>query len=404
MENYSFHRSRWLLASLCLFVILLLTGCWSKEEIEDLSIYVGVGLDVANKTSLETKLDRLGAGYRKKNLITYTLQIVEQKSDAKSGEAKSNPSSKPYINVSETGDSLFEMIREFSTRTDRPVIGHHLKMIVINEELARRINMSNLLDFFLRDNAIRPDCLVFMSSGLTRKVLEARGNSIIPAFRVEGMVDNRYRTLKILPPMSLMKLEANMNRKSSYLLQNIIAVDGEVKFSGAAVIKGKTQKFAGRLSEEELLGVTWLSGKGKGGAVKSYEEKTNQITTYEVETMKSKIHSYVKGEHIKFHVNIESEGRLIEKWTRINEPNGADFKKRAEQAAEKEVQRLIKLGLNKIQKDYKADVIGFGKRLNIEHPKQWQKVKNNWDDVFSQVPITYSVKLTITDTGAVKGH
>lgn len=222
--------------------------------------------------------------------------------------------------------------------------------------------------------------------------------------RRHGEVDNRYRTLKILPPMSLMKLEANMNRKSSYLLQNIIAVDGEVKFSGAAVIKGKTQKFAGRLSEEELLGVTWLSGKGKGGAVKSYEEKTNQITTYEVERMKSKIHSYVKGEHIKFHVNIESEGRLIEKWTRINEPNGADFKKRAEQAAEKEVQRLIKLGLNKIQKDYKADVIGFGKRLNIEHPKQWQKVKNNWDDVFSQVLITYSVKLTITDTGAVKGH
>ncbi len=91
------------------------------------------------------------------------------------------------------------MIREFSARMDRPVIGHHLKMIVINEELARRINMNNLLDFILRDNDIRPDCLVFMSSGLTRKVLEAKGNSIIPAFRIIGMVDNRYRSLKILP-------------------------------------------------------------------------------------------------------------------------------------------------------------------------------------------------------------
>lgn len=404
MVCHSIYPGRWFLACLCLFVLLVQTGCWSKDEIEDLSIYVGMGLDMANETALEAKLDKLGAGYRKKDIITYTLQIVDKQSEAKGGEFKSNPSAKPYFNVSETGDSIFEMVREFSTRMERPVIGHHLKVIVINEQLARRISMNKLLDFILRDNDIRPNCLVFISSGLSSKVLEARGNSIIPSFRVIGMVDNRYRTLKILPPFSLIKLEAKMNSKSSYLLQNIIAADGEVKFSGAAVIKGKTQKSKGMLSEEELLGVTWLTGNGKGGVVKGYEEKTKQIMTYELKNMKSKIDSYVDGDNIKFHVNIESEGRLIEEWINQKEPFNEEFRKLAEQAAEKEVKRLIKLGLNKIQKEYKADVVGFGSRLNIEHPKVWQKVKKDWDEVFSEVPITYSVKLTITDTGAMQPH
>ena len=400
MVYRSANRGRWFLTCLCLLALLVQTGCWSKDEIEDLSIYVGMGLDMANETALEAKLDKLGSDYRKKNLITYTVQLVDKQSEAKSGDTKSNVNAKPYLNVSVTGDSLFEMIREFSARMERPVIGHHLKIIVINEELARRNNMNNLLDFILRDNDIRPNCLVFMSSGLSRKVLEAKGNSIIPSFRIIGMVDNRYRSLKILPSMPLIKLEAKMNGKSSYLLQNIIAADGEVKFSGAAVIKGKTQKFRGRLSEEELLGVTWLTGNGKGGVVKGYDEKTKQIMTYELKSMKSKIHSYVDGDKIKFHVNIQSEGRLMEEWINLNEPIQADLKKRAEQAAEKEVKRVIKLGLNTIQKEYKTDVVGFGTRLSIEHPKMWQKVKKDWDNVFSDVPITYSVKLSITDTGA----
>ncbi|WP_053376160.1 Ger(x)C family spore germination protein [Paenibacillus sp. FJAT-27812] len=404
MGDSRISRIRWLLACLCVFVLLVQTGCWSKDEIEDLSIYVGMALDVANETSIERKMDKLGSGYRKKDLITYTLQIVDKQSEAKSGDTKSDSNAKPYLNVSETGDSLFEMIREFAVRLERPVVGHHLKLIVINESLSRRYDMSNLLSFMLRDNDIRPNSLVVMSSGSARKVLEAKGNAIIPSFRILGMVDNRYRTLKIIPPVSLIKLEGKMNAKSSYLLQNVLASDGEVKFSGAAVIKGKTQKFRGRLSEEELLGITWLTGKGKGGAVKSYDPDTKQIMTYELITMKSKIMSHVNNGKISFHVEIESTGRLIEEWLLSKEEINDEFKRRVEESAEKVVRRQIKLGLNKIQKEYKADVVGFGNRLSIEHPKQWRKVKEDWDEEFSKIPITYSVKLSVTESGAKQGH
>ncbi|MED3872844.1 Ger(x)C family spore germination C-terminal domain-containing protein, partial [Priestia megaterium] len=49
--------------------------------------------------------------------------------------------------------------------------------------------------------------------------------------------------------------------------------------------------------------------------------------------------------------------------------------------------------------EYKVDVAGFGNRLRIKHPRVWRRVKENWDQTFSEVPINYDVKLTIKDYG-----
>jgi spore germination protein len=56
-----------------------------------------------------------------------------------------------------------------------------------------------------------------------------------------------------------------------------------------------------------------------------------------------------------------------------------------------------------MQQNYKVDVAGFGNELRIEHPSVWKKVKADWDQTFSEVPITYSVDLTITEYGSAGG-
>ena len=61
--------------------------------------------------------------------------------------------------------------------------------------------------------------------------------------------------------------------------------------------------------------------------------------------------------------------------------------------------RLVDHSLKKIQKEYEVDVAGFGNRLRIKYPKEWEKVKKDWDKVFSKTPIKYNVKLTIEDYG-----
>lgn len=393
----SHNKIKPLFVSLSVILVLFLTGCWSSHEIEEQNLGIGVAFDKGKKSSIENELNEQGEGYLKKDLITSTYQLITPQV-ASSTTKQVGPQQKSYVNVSETGDSILQMARELSL-SGYPLTGHHLKVIVISEKLAKSYDLEQLFDQDLRDNDFRPSCLVLISKGRASNTLETKTAGEIPAVRLLGIVKNTYRTTRILPPMPLIKLEAKLKSESSFLVQKVLSVNGEVKFAGAAVIKGKTHKMTGFLNEDELEGVTWITGKGKGGVLKSYDKETGQLILYEIESMKSKIKPQVKGNNISFDVTIESEGRLSETWVIPGDTFKNEFLKKAEKSSEKEVKRLVRNVLEKMQKEYQVDIAGFGNQLRIKNPKVWKKVKKNWDQTFSKTPIHYNVKLTIKDYG-----
>ncbi|MFF2287846.1 Ger(x)C family spore germination protein [Peribacillus butanolivorans] len=392
----TYNNVRFPLVSLSFLLLFSLTGCWGSHEIEELSLGVGVAFDKGKESIIEKELNEQGEKYSKKDLITSTYQLITPQV-ASSTNKQAGPQQKSYVNASETGDSLHQMIRELSLRSELHYTAHHMKVIVISEDLARSYRLTRLLDQTNRDNDLRPSCLVLISKGSASNTLESKKAGEIPAFRLYGMVNNAYRTTRILPPMSLSKLEGKVHSGSSFLLQNVVSSNGEVKFAGAAIIKGKTKKMTGFLNEEELDGITWITGKGKGGLVKSFDKETGQLIVYEIVSMKSSIKPRVKGNNISFDVNIESEGRLSENWA--GNPFKNEFLKKAEKTSEQEVKRLVRNVVEKMQKEYHVDVAGFGNRLRIEDPRVWKTVKKDWDQTFSEIPINYHVKLTIKDYG-----
>ncbi|MCY9661845.1 Ger(x)C family spore germination C-terminal domain-containing protein [Paenibacillus chondroitinus] len=107
----------------------------------------------------------------------------------------------------------------------------------------------------------------------------------------------------------------------------------------------------------------------------------------------------VSGDRISFHVDIDSVGRLTEDWREKVDYFDNSYLRSAEKAAEEEVARHIDLILHTMQSKYSVEVAGFGTQLRIHYPKVWQKVKQNWDQEFSKIPVTYSVKLKINDYG-----
>ncbi|WEA41242.1 Ger(x)C family spore germination protein [Lysinibacillus fusiformis] len=384
----------------CILFLLLpfVTGCWSSHEIEELSLAVGVSLDKGEVSSVEKEIEEQGGGYSKNNNLTITFQSVNTKI-AGAGSKGGGMDQKSYLNITESGDSSFQIGREIPLRNDRPMYGYHLKVIIISEDLISKYSLEELLDSYLRDDDIRPSCLVLISKNKASEALETKGTGEIPAFRLIKMVDNVYKSTRILQPMPLAKLTGKMQSGSSFLLQNVISTDGEVKFAGAAVIEGKTKKYLGTLNEEELEGITWITGKGKGGVIKTFDKDKGQLIVYEVKSMKSKIIPYINGENISFDVNIESNGRLSETGAIKENLFDNTVLKKYEKAIEIEVEHLMKSVVQKMQEDYKTDVAGFGNQLRIEHPKVWAKVKKNWDETFSNIPINYNVEITITNYG-----
>ncbi|MFD1909626.1 hypothetical protein ACFSQ7_45220 [Paenibacillus rhizoplanae] len=137
---------RRILVLLCSLMILATqTSCWSSKEIEDLALYAGLAMDTAELSPTEQKLEEQGSTYTKRNRITATVQVVPANSVG--GVESTNGSEAPYMNVTGTGDSVLEIFRQYSILRERPIIGHHLKVIVVSSELLKQQSMNQLMDF-----------------------------------------------------------------------------------------------------------------------------------------------------------------------------------------------------------------------------------------------------------------
>ena len=378
-------------------VVLLLGGCWSSKEIEDLGLIAGTAMDLEKDGELKEKLEADDKSLLNRPIFTLTNQFVTS-SGTGAGKTENATAPKSYINISETGDSILPTLRNMTLKIEKRAFAEHEKVIIIGADLARKVSLEKALDFFIREQEMRPSCLVMIAKGKASKVLVSK-KPIIPAFHLYQITQGEKRNAKIVPAMPLGKLEGKMNSGSSFLIQNVSLEEGEAKFSGAAIIKGKTKKLLGFLNEKEVEGLAWIAGTVKGGVIRSIDKKSGQPIIYEMLSLKSSIKPHLKGNQLSFHVNIQSEGRIAENWVSSGDPFKNEFLKRAETAAKNQVKQLIQESLQKTQHHYKVDVAGFGNQLRIQNPAQWKKHKKNWDQTFSQIPITYHIKITIKDYG-----
>ncbi|GIO96183.1 germination protein BC [Paenibacillus lautus] len=389
---------RILLSALLILILLPLTGCWSNKEIEDLGLVVGTSLDLEKQEGSPEESAGQAGGHPHRERITITNQFVTAETTGK-GTKTGSPQQKAYNNVSETGDAILTTLRNMVLRIEKRAFAEHAKVIIIGEDLARTLDLQKILDFFIREQEMRPSGLLLIAQNRASKTLESKKPMDIPAFKLVEMTHGHGRTTKILPPTTLTKIEGKLHSGASFLLQNVVSKNEETKFTGAAVIEGKTRKLRGFLNEKEIEGLTWITGKGKGGLVKSVDKKTGEPIIYEMLSMKSKIKPHVNGNNISFDIKIESEGRIAEHWVVSEKPIKTEFIERTEKAIEEEVDRLVENVLDKIQHEYRTDVAGFGNKLRIKYPHIWKAAKKDWDQTFSEVPIKYEVKITIKDYG-----
>ncbi|MCR2804025.1 Ger(x)C family spore germination protein [Paenibacillus soyae] len=379
-------------------LLVPLAGCWSSNEIEDLALSTGLAMDKGQPAPVEKELEGKGSTYAKRNRVMVTIQVAPIKSKGNQGKDQSGKQS-AYMNVSGSGDSIFEIFRQFSIRLDRPVIGHHLKVVVISVDLLRKQSIEQITDFLLRDNNIRPSTLVYLSDGPARETLISKMPGEVPSFHIAGMHRNQSRTSKVLDPVTLTKLDSLTHSRKSFVLQTLVTGGGEIQLSGAGIINGSTGRFIGSLNQEDTESLNWLIGGGDAGPIKAYD-RNGQPITYELLSMKSKITPRTEGEQISFKVGIETEGRLIETWDEQAHPTTNEYAEELEEQFEEKLQEKMQNLLRKLQTKYKTDVAGFGQRLAIEKPAVWRKVKDDWDRTFSRSQVTITCKVKITDFGS----
>ncbi|MDQ2085455.1 Ger(x)C family spore germination protein [Herbivorax sp. ANBcel31] len=394
-----------------LFTILFTTGCWDYTEIESRGYVLGIAIDKADpapgKDDYLSKRDidliKLMEGRQK---YAYTIQIPiiprglikPYGAGAGGGEA----TQKRTWDLTVFGHSFFEANRQFSTKLDYPPFYEHLKVIIISEEVARE-GITESLDVMLRDHEMRRRTRLFVTPESAKKALEVVPNiEDYSSLYLEKLPLNVFKVNRMPHLTDLGELSQNIHSNVDFGLPWIIATDTEIKIVGTAIFK--QEKMVGLLGELDTFYGKWVRDAIEGGVLLIESPMAqNELVALQINTGKTKVRPEIKNDKITMNIKGKTTMTVVEVTNIIQ--NYA-FENESLEVFEKKAKEKLENGIIEtveyVQEEYGADVFHFNVALQRYAPSAWDKIEDQWYDIFPEVKLSVDFDVKILDTGLVK--
>jgi len=374
-------------------MVLTLSGCLGKREINDLAMVMAVGIDKGEKEQ-----------------VKITTQIVRPADSRGATGAPSGQTGDPIWSASAEGETLFDAIRNLSTFSSRRVFWAHNYAIVINEDYARE-GIGDVVDFFTRNPELRMRTWVMVTPDEASKLVSTlTGLEVIPGEAINKLF--RYNRVSVQAPRTQM-----IDVQSALSIENVEPVIARVSLTNKGVSNKKPGesgafdqielKGAGVFRGEKLVGI--LDGEEVKGMLPFVEKLETGLVVLECPTDETKKLSIELEDHNfqvspkmeegkpKFKVDYAVKGSIVEgdcPLTIKDRPQIENLEKQMEQQLKAQIESVV----NKAQSEYRADFLEFGNTFHNRYPAEWKKIKNDWESVFPDVKVETSTEAEITDS------
>jgi spore germination protein KC len=374
-----------LIALVLVFNTIFFSGCWDSRELNELGLVMAVGVD------------------KKKggDLYTVTVQVAKPSSAAGQG-GKSGGGDQPVWVGSAQGKTIFEAIRNIAKFSSRRIMWAHNNIIIIGESLAEE-DITPVVDFFTMNPELRMKTWVAIAHGEAKPYVEAKtGVENIPAISMAELF--RYHELPAESVSTdMVTLFRDFKSESKQPLVSALNKQGEdekagdesqIELEGAAVFKGS--KLIGWTSPEETRGIAWLRNEmNKAVIVLTDVGQKKQKISVELDDTKVKINAEIGEELPIINIEVKARGDIAE-IDAAADITIEQLKSMVKKEAEKEIKREINLGLEKVQKEFKSDVLGFGRVVHVADKKEWYKrIDNKWEEMYPQLSVNVNVTVEI---------
>ncbi|TNJ67954.1 Ger(x)C family spore germination protein [Paenibacillus hemerocallicola] len=377
----------------CISMLLMLSGCWNRRELNDLAIALGIGID------------KQGDQYR------LSVQIVNpQEIAAKKGGANNSP----ITIYEETGRTIFECFRRMTTSAPRKIYMSHLRILVISEEVARE-GIKNLLDFFARDHELRTDFYVVIAREAKAKQVMGILQPIekVPANNMFKMLQTSERVWAPTTSVFLDDLLSDLMSKGKEPTLTGIRILGDVQ-SGSSVDNLKTaetnasikysnigvfreDKLVGWLNEEESKAYNYIVDKIQS-TIGTIPCPDGGMLNFEVIRSKTEMKGIVNNGKPAIHLTVRVEQNIGEVACTID-LNKVEMLDLLERQSEEKIKGFIAKTIQNTQKEFGADIFGFGEAIHRDEPKAWEKLQSSWNTIFPELPVQVRVEVKIKRTG-----
>jgi len=100
-------------------------------------------------------------------------------------------------------------------------------------------------------------------------------------------------------------------------------------------------------------------------------------------------------------VKVQGNGYLGEVDGKISLQKPSTVEK-IEKELNKSIKKQLEKTLTKVKDEYKSDILGYGNKIYVKYPKQWDKIENRWNDKYLQkLKVNIDVDMTIESAGSL---
>ncbi|RSK25946.1 Ger(x)C family spore germination protein [Bacillus sp. HMF5848] len=374
---------------------LVLTGCWDKVELNDITLATGIAIEKGEKAK-------------------YKLTVESLNSPELTKDATGNT---PATTFSVEGNSVSELADKMNVGLTRRLIYSHTRLLVIDEALASE-GLLSFLDFLERSGEFRNDFNIMI-------VKDAKASDVLkvtypfqksPSLKIHTQADTmlhewggdpKVRLTDFIeaiisdgkePIAAAITIQGDPKKGQSIENNQKLDLDALVVFYGSAVFHNDT--FVGYLNLEDTRNYLWTQDLYHTSlSVPCNKSKENPLFI-DVRVLHSSSRQEVEYKHERpyIKVRIVSEARLQgvqcgDDITKI------DTIKKYERFTEDYIKSEIARTIRKVQEEYGVDIFGFGETMNRQHYDEFQKVKETWNEEFKRAEIEVEVDMYLRRSG-----
>ncbi|MDF2714781.1 MAG: Germination protein Ger(X)C family [Paenibacillus sp.] len=367
-----------------LFVLpLVVSGCWSQINLDQLTVVSAIGLDASEDDRIEVTVQ----------LVNPTLPVA-----AGGGQQR-----KPFAIYSSKGLTIDDALKQVKQQAKKSVFLPQTRVVLIGEEMARR-GLDGIMDFFWREPTQNMNSWVLISKIPAREALESSMElEAVPADEWKEYLNSKERRSAIEAAMLyrfLPRLHQDGIHASTAGIFPVADVKGKqiMKIGNTAVFK--REKMVGWLTLEESQTTNWLTRDSRQGSMLVVlPEKVN--VNFDLRNIRVRIDPVFRQGRVSMTIRVQGGAEIVTTTDRLN---FSDTKTVAmlEQRLNEQMRASIEDTIAKVCGTYKTDVFGFGEAVHRKFPQRWKSLKKQWNEELDKLDTEISVSMNIIKSGMLR--
>lgn len=369
--------------------LFLLAGCWDRNEVNEMAIVVGTAIDKKDEERIELSVQLI---------IPQMMGMGQQGMGGEQG----GQGPRNTLVESAAGHTIYDALAKIQERIPRRLFWGHNRILVIGEEVAKE-PFGHHVDFFLRHPQPRLRTKLFIGKGKAKDILAV----LTPLENSSAKAAQELARLHFGLQVTVMEFLRMINSEAQAAALPWLEVappDPEIGeeqaehlwLNGSAIIKDG--KMVGRIDDETTRGLIWLLDEIEMAEITFRPSKGKGQISAQIIRSETRLIPKIENGKWRVIVDIDTYDDILENQTdlALDDPRVIDD---LEKEMENVIAQRIQQALRHVQKEMKADCLGFAILFHRRYPDQWKEVRDRWDDVFPEIEVELRVNAKIKRYG-----